>query len=44
MRGVTAHQLGAEHEDSEDISDVMLAEAKKAKICNVGDKVVVMVG
>ena len=37
VRGVIAHQLGAEHEDSEDISMVMVMEAKKKKkLCQAG--------
>ena len=42
VRGVTAHQLGAEHEDASDIFDVLVAEAKKKKLCQVGEKVIVI--
>ena len=33
VRGVIAHQLGVEHEDAADITSVMVAEAKKQKLC-----------
>jgi hypothetical protein len=41
---VTAYQIGAEHEDSDDISDVMMEAAKNAKLCKSGQKVIVMMG
>lgn len=42
VRGVIAHQLGAEHEDKEDIVSVLMAEAKKQKLCATGSKVIVL--
>ena len=42
IRGVIAHQLGTEHEDKEDITSVMVAEAKKQKLCATGSKVIVL--
>ena len=42
IRGVIAHQLGIEHEDKEDITSVMVAEAKKQKLCATGSKVIVL--
>jgi hypothetical protein len=42
VRGVYPHLLGAHLEASLDISDALVAEAKKAKLCQVGTKVVVL--
>jgi hypothetical protein len=42
VRGVTGHLLGKEHENSPDIASVLVSEAKKAKLCQTGAKVVVL--
>lgn len=42
IRGVNAHQLGVQHEDSSDITQVLVDEAKKAKLCQSGSKVIVL--
>ena len=44
VKGMIPYQLGAQHEDIEDISDVMIKAANKHRLCNKGDRVIVMVG
>jgi pyruvate kinase len=44
VKGVTGYQIGAEHEDSDDICDIMMEAAKQSKVCKSGDRVIVLMG
>lgn len=43
-KGIIPHQIGAEHEDIEKASEETIRAANKKRLCNKGDKVILIVG